>query len=92
MTLTDIKKPPETHIWGEVKRIFSSSSSSNNNKNKNIGAISIRGDMDANEREVIDLDLRVNGFRNAAGLRVLGSAGTCIERFERCFDHLAGIF
>ena len=66
MTLTNIKKSPDTYVWGEAKRIFSN----------NVGAISIRGDMDANEREVIDLDLRVNGFRNAAGLQVLGSAGT----------------
>lgn len=64
LTLTNIKKSPDTYVWGEAKRIFSN----------NVGAISIRGDMDANEREVIDLDLRVNGFRNAAGLQVLGSA------------------
>ena len=41
----------------------------------NGSAISIRGDMFANESEVVDLDVRVNWFRQIVGLRLLGSAG-----------------
>jgi hypothetical protein len=66
-TLTNLRKPPETYLWGEAKRIF---------PNHDGGAVAIRGDMNANEPEVVDWDLRVNGFRNAVGLRLLGSAGT----------------
>eukprot|EP00532_Pseudo-nitzschia_australis_P009456 CAMPEP_0168180838 /NCGR_PEP_ID=MMETSP0139_2-20121125/10806_1 /TAXON_ID=44445 /ORGANISM="Pseudo-nitzschia australis, Strain 10249 10 AB" /LENGTH=281 /DNA_ID=CAMNT_0008101193 /DNA_START=221 /DNA_END=1067 /DNA_ORIENTATION=- len=62
-TFTDIKKAPDTYVWGEAKRIHEAN------------AIAIRGDMRANERDVVDLDLRINNsFRNALGLRVLGSA------------------
>lgn len=63
-TLTNIRKPPQTYIWGEAKRILSN----------NAGAVAIRSDMNVNELEEIDLDLRVNGFHNTVGLRLLGSA------------------
>ena len=63
-TFADAKKAPDTYVWGEAKRIHKAN------------AIAIRGDMHANERDVVDLDLRINNsFRNALGLRVLGSAG-----------------
>ena len=65
-TLTNIRKPPDTYAWGEAKRIFLN----------NTGAVAIRGDMNANEHEVININLRVNGFRNTAGVQLLGSAGT----------------
>lgn len=64
-TLTNIREPPETYVWGEAKRTILS----------NTGAVAIRGDMNAIEHEVIDLDLRINGCHNAVGLRLLGSAG-----------------
>jgi len=64
-TLTSLRKPPDTYLWGEAKRILPNRA----------GAVAIRGDMNANEREVIDWDLRANGFRNALGLRLLGCAG-----------------
>jgi len=80
MTVTDVQTPPETHVWGEMKRFFRTTSSNANTKaattTTSESAISIRCDMDANEREIIDLDLRINGFNNNAGIRVLGSAGT----------------
>lgn len=37
------------------------------------GAVTIRGEMDANERDVVDLDIQASGF--GTGLRVTGSAG-----------------
>lgn len=61
-TLTDVKKVPDTYVWGEAKRINKAS------------AIALRGDMNANEPDAIDLNLRINGFRNNLGLQVLGSA------------------
>jgi len=68
-TFTDIKKAPDTYVWGEAKRIHEAN------------AIAIRGDMRANERDVVDLDLRINNsFRNALGLRVLGSAGRLLPQ------------
>ena len=77
MTVTDVQTPPETRIWGEMKRFFRATSNGNTEAaTKSESAISIRGDIDANEREIIDLDLRINGFNNIAGIRVLGSAGT----------------
>lgn len=48
-------------MWGEVKRFC----------NRNI---SIRGNVDANDRNLIDLDVRLNEFNNF-DLRVLGSIG-----------------
>ena len=77
MTAPDVQTPPETHVWGEMKRFFRTTSNGNTEAaTKSESAISIRGDMDANDREIIDLDLRINGFNNIAGIRVLGSAGT----------------
>mmetsp|Transcript_21278 Transcript_21278/g.43763 ORF Transcript_21278/g.43763 Transcript_21278/m.43763 type:complete len:296 (-) Transcript_21278:70-957(-) len=61
-TLTNIRKPPVTNIWGEAKRFFSDA------------AVAIRGDMNANEAEVLNLNVRVNAFDNAAGVQLLGAA------------------
>lgn len=72
LTVTDVKTLPETYVWGELKRFFRR----NIESSTSTSAISIRGDIDANNRKIIDLDLRVNGFNNNVGLRVLGSAGT----------------
>jgi len=70
LTVTDVKTLPETYVWGELKRFFRR----NIESSTSTSAISIRGDIDANNRKIIDLDLRVNGFNNNVGLRVLGSA------------------
>lgn len=59
LTITDVRQPPEAFMWGEVKRFC----------NRNI---SIRGNVDANDRNLIDLDVRLNEFNNF-DLRVLGS-------------------
>lgn len=61
LTITDVRQPPEAFMWGEVKRFC----------NRNI---SIRGNVDANDRNLIDLDVRLNEFNNF-DLRVLGSIG-----------------
>ena len=63
-TLTNIRKTPVTNVWGEAKRFFSDA------------AVAIRGDMNANEAEVLNLNVRVNAFDNAAGVQLLGAAGT----------------
>lgn len=63
MTLTDSKKTPLTFVWGKLKRTI-----------PNIGLFSVRGEMDANEREMIDLDIQASGF--GTGLKVTGSART----------------
>lgn len=72
MTVIDIKTVPETYAWGEMKHFFRRNTASSTSGS----AISIRGDINANNRQLIDLDLRVNGFNNNVGLRVFGSAGT----------------
>jgi len=64
-TLANIRKPPDTHVWGEAKR----------NLSNDIGTVVLRGDMDAMKREEIDLSVRVNAFRDLATIGVLGSAG-----------------
>ena len=49
MTVTDVQTPPETHVWGEMKRFFRTTSNGNTEAaTTSESAISIRGDMDAN--------------------------------------------
>jgi hypothetical protein len=37
--------------------------------------VSVRGEMDANARDMVDLDVQASGF--GTGLKVTGSAGGC---------------
>ena len=62
MTMTDVKKTPKTIMWGRVKRDIDEID----------GSISVRGTMDANERDFVDLDVEASGF--GTGLKVTGSA------------------
>lgn len=82
MTVIDIKTVPETYVWGEVKHFFRRNTESSTSSS----AISIRGDINANNRQLIDLDLRVNGFNNNVGLRVFGSAD--LEENSIGVDHV----
>ena len=67
-TLKNIRKPPDSYVWGEAKRnIFN-----------NTGAVAIRGDMNVNDHDVMNIDMRVNAFLNNLGVRLLGAAGTYI--------------
>ncbi len=63
-TLTNIKKPPTTNVWGVAKKKFSDI------------AVAIRGDMNANKAEVVSLKMGANAFDNAVGMTLLGAAGT----------------
>jgi len=61
MTVKDSDAPPSTFLWGKVKRFF-----------PGYGDLSARAELDANSPEVVDLDLRFNGFGSAIQLE--GSA------------------
>lgn len=61
-----MKETPKTIVWGIMKRVI-----------PKFGVLSIRGDMDANAREVLDLDFRATGY--GTSIQMVGSAGTCIK-------------
>jgi hypothetical protein len=63
MTISDVKQTPQTFVWGKLQRSF-----------PDFGAtVSVRGEMDANARDMVDLDVQASGF--GTGLKVTGSAG-----------------
>lgn len=62
MTITDVKETPAAFVWGKLKRAI-----------PNFGVVSIRGDMDANARDVVDLDVQAVGY--GAAIQIVGSAG-----------------
>jgi formylmethanofuran dehydrogenase subunit C len=64
VTVTDVKETPAAFVWGKLKRSIS-----------DFGVITIRGDMDANARDVVDVDIQASGFFGT-GIQILGSAGT----------------
>jgi len=57
LTVKDVDAPPTTYLWGKVKRFF-----------PGYGDLSARAELDANSPEVVDLDLRFNGFGTALQL------------------------
>jgi len=61
MTVKDSDSPPVTFLWGKVKRFL-----------PGYGDLSARAELDANSPEVVDVDLRFNGFGTAVQLE--GSA------------------
>ena len=61
VTMTDVKKTPETTLWGVVKRDIADIN----------GSISVKGTMDANERDLVDLEIKAKGF--GTDLTVTGS-------------------
>jgi hypothetical protein len=75
VTITDTKQPPSTLVWGKLKRIFS-----------NVGGgsvITVRGEMDANTRDVVDLDIQASGF--GSGIKVTGSAGMYLSWYTHVY-------
>jgi hypothetical protein len=71
LTVKDVDEAPETYLWGKLKRAF-----------PGFGDVSIRGDVDANDRDTVDLDVRANGFGTA--FQVIGQAGE-FERREHVY-------
>jgi len=57
LTVKDVDSPPTTYFWGKIKRFL-----------PGYGDLSARGELDANSPEIIDLDLRFNGFGTALQL------------------------
>ncbi len=65
MTISDVDVPPATSVWAKFKKTISG-----------VGDISIRGDLDATEPEIVDLDVRANAY--GTSVQVLGQAGEYI--------------
>ena len=65
-----MKETPITYVWGKMKRVI-----------PNFGVLTIRGDMDANARDVVDLDVQASGY--GTSIQMVGSAGTCIHNNRR---------
>jgi len=61
MAISDIDVPPQTNLWGKLKKTLS------------FGDVSIRGDVSANAPEIVDLDVRANAY--GTSLQLVGSAG-----------------
>jgi len=61
MTVKESDAPPATLLWGKIKRFI-----------PGYGDLSARAELDANSPEVVDVDLRFNGFGTAVQLE--GSA------------------
>jgi len=57
LTVKDVDAPPTTFLWGKIKRFV-----------PGYGDLSLRGELDANSPEIVDLDLRFNGFGTALQL------------------------
>jgi len=57
LTVKDMDSPPTTFLWGKLKRFV-----------PGYGDLSARGELDANAPEIIDVDLRFNGFGTAVQL------------------------
>jgi len=54
LTVKDVDTPPTTYLWGKVKRFISG-----------YGDLSARIELDANSPEIVDVDVRFNGFGTA---------------------------
>jgi hypothetical protein len=64
MLVSDVDVPPQTNLWGKLKKTLP------------FGDVSIRGDVNANAPEVVDVDLRATVY--GTSLQLLGSAGTYV--------------
>jgi hypothetical protein len=58
----------EANVWGKLRSLI-----------PGVGVITIRGDMDPNARDVIDLNIQASAFDT--GIQIVGSAGTFIFAF-----------
>lgn len=67
LTISDVDEPPATNIWAKLKRTISG-----------FGDVSIRGDMDANMPDILDLDVRATAY--GTSVQLLGQAGkSCLR-------------
>lgn len=62
VTVTDLDVPPSTSVWAKLKKTISG-----------VGDVSIRGDMDANAPDVVDLDVRASAY--GTDVQLTGQAG-----------------
>ena len=69
MSVSDVDVPPQTNLWGKLKKTLP------------FGDVSIRGDVNVNAPEVVDVDLRATVY--GTSLQLLGSAGMYL--FCACF-------
>ncbi|KAG7339572.1 hypothetical protein IV203_025090 [Nitzschia inconspicua] len=60
VTITDVKETPRTFVWGKLKKSFPDVT------------LSVRGEMDANARDIVDVNIQASGF--GTGIQVTGSA------------------
>jgi hypothetical protein len=67
VTVTDVKQTPAATVWGKLKRAIPEIG----------GVLSVRGEMDANQRDIVDLDIQASGY--GTGIQLTGAAGTSIE-------------
>lgn len=63
ITIKDVDQPPITGVWGKFKRSI-----------EGFGDIAVRGDMDPNTPDNVNLDIRANAFGTA--IQVVGQAGS----------------
>jgi len=61
LTVTELDQNPATFLWGKIRKAFG------------FGDVSLRGVVDAYDQEVVDLEVRANGFET--GVQLLGQAG-----------------
>lgn len=64
--ITGVDEAPSTSFWGKLKKSFS-----------DVGDVSIRGDVDANDSDSVALDIRANGFGTA--VQMLGRFGEFVN-------------
>ena len=63
LTINDVDVPPATSVWAKLNKVFDQG-----------GEISIRGDVDTSVPDIVDLDVRANGFETS--VQLLGQVGT----------------
>ena len=66
MAISDVDVPPQTNLWGTLKKTLS------------FGDFSVRGDVNVNTRDIVDLDVRANAY--GTSLQLLGYAGEFLVR------------
>lgn len=76
LTVKEVDEHPATNVWGKLRKSFAG-----------LGDISVRGDMDANTHDSVDLDVRANGF--GTSVQVLGKASKSKERSASSQESLA---
>ena len=62
MKIKELDEIPAASMWGKVKKSFGGKL-----------AVSVRGDLDVDHPDTLDLDVRINGYGTA--LQLIGQAG-----------------